>query len=146
MTFVTWELDVITGRHTLDQIHRTLERFWCAHSRIPEMVRLQMGIACTEIGANIVSYAANGLPVRMRMEVQCRPDRVHVDFVDDGLPADLDLTAVTMPGEWAEHGRGLAMARAVLDRLSYRRSRVANHWTLVSEDFASLPREAAPAV
>ncbi|MCB1265688.1 ATP-binding protein [Mycolicibacterium sp.] len=142
MAVVTWDLDVTTGRHTLDQIHRALERFWSAHSRIPEMVRLQMEIACTEIGANIVAYASDGRPVRMRMELRCRPDRVHIDFIDDGMPADVDLTAVTMPGEWAEHGRGLAMARAVLDRLSYRRSAVANHWTLVSEGFT---REVAPA-
>lgn len=145
MAPVSWELDVVTGGDTLDEIQRTLDRFWSSHGRIPEMVRLKMGIACVEIGANIVSYAANGLPVRMRMEVQCHPDRVRIDFIDDGLPADVDLAAVSMPGELAEHGRGLAMARAVLARLSYRRSRVANHWTLVSEGFARLPGEAVPA-
>jgi serine/threonine-protein kinase RsbW len=146
MAAVVWELDVITSGDTLAQIDDILEMVWSAHARIPDAVRTRMGIASTEIAANIVSYSGHGLPVRMLMQVRCCPDRVEISFADDGHPAEVDLSAVTMPREWAERGRGLAMARAVVERLSYRRTRAVNHWTLVSEAFTRSPLRAAVAV
>ena len=51
-------------------------------------------------------------------------------FTDEGDPADVDLTTVTMPDAMAERGRGLALAKACLDQLTYRRDSTGNHWTL----------------
>ena len=62
-------------------------------------------------------------------------DKVHVSCVDDGPPAEVNVSAAVMPDYMAESGRGLPLARTVLDRLHYRRSFV-NHWTLVSRQFA----------
>lgn len=69
------------------------------------------------------------------MEVRVLPDQVKVSFVDDGPPARVDIASAVMPDHNAESGRGLALAHAVLDRLHYRRG-FANHWTLVSRQFA----------
>lgn len=99
------------------------------------MTRLHVGIAAGEISANIVEHAGRGDAVRIRMEVTVLPTRVRVDFTDEGSPADVDLTAVRLPGEMAERGRGLALAQAVLETLAYHRDS-ANHWTLISKPFA----------
>lgn len=69
------------------------------------------------------------------MEVQALPGEVRVQFTDDGVAARFDLNAVRMPDAMAERGRGLALARAVLDLLCYQRY-ACNHWTLVSKQFA----------
>lgn len=128
-------LDTVTCPETLDEIGTMLERMWFSHDHVPDAVRTEMAIAVGEISANIVEHAAKDGPVRLRMEVHVLPDKVHVSFLDDGLPAAVDISQAAMPDLMAESGRGLALAHAVLDRLHYRRSFV-NHWTLVSRQFA----------
>lgn len=126
-------LDTVIGSGTLNEISGLLEQAWSSNSHVPDDVRVQVGIAVGEIGANIVEYA--GRPARMRMEVCVRPNEVEVTFTDDGAPVMVDLASVRMPNELAESGRGLALAQAVLEQLNYCRDLV-NRWTLVSKQFA----------
>ena len=130
----TGVLDTIASPATLGEIDKVLSRVWAACSHVPERIRLQMGIAVAEIGANIIEHAGMSRSLRMRMEVHVLHNEVRVNFIDDGFPAKVDLGALRGVDEWAERGRGLAMAQAVLDRLCYRRNWV-NHWTLVSRPF-----------
>lgn len=127
-------LETNAGPRTLDEIADVLERTWAVHGRVPGAIRMQVGIAAAEIGSNIIEHSGQGNPIWIRMEVQVLPDAVQVEFCDDGIPARLDLTGVTLPDEMSERGRGLALAQAVLQTLSYRRSSV-NHWLLVSKPF-----------
>ena len=128
-------LDTVTGVETLDEIGTLLERLWFSHDHVPDAVRTEMEIAVGEISANIIEHAAKDGPVRLRMEVHVLADKIQVSFVDDGPPAEVSVSAAVMPDHMAESGRGLPLARTVLDRLHYRRSFV-NHWTLVSRQFA----------
>jgi serine/threonine-protein kinase RsbW len=128
-------LETVTGFAALDEIGAMLERMWSAYDHVPLPVRTQVGIAVGEIGANIIEHAAQEGPVRLRFEVLVLRDEVRVFFTDHGSPAQIDLPGAAMPDQMAESGRGLALARAVLDRLSYTRS-WANHWLLVSKRFA----------
>lgn len=120
------------------EIQRTLEKTWVAHSDVPETTRLEVGIAAAEVGSNIIEHAGRGRDLSVRMEVWVLGDEVRVEFTDDGLPAqiDLDFVSARMPDVMAENGRGLALARASLRELSYRRDTAGNHWTLVSRKFA----------
>jgi len=128
-------LETSAGAHALDEIEGFLEKTWAEHQHVPPAVRLQMGIAAGEIGANIVEHAALGQQqVRIRMEVSVLADTVRVVFIDDGAPAEVDLDKVSLPDDMAERGRGLALAQAVLDELSYRRT-TCNEWTMVSKRF-----------
>lgn len=127
-------LETAASPQAIEEIQTALERAWSIHSEVPDTVRMHMGIAAGEIGANIVEHAAPHRPVRMCMDVDILPGRVRVEFTDDGDPAHIDLSAVCMPDDMAERGRGLALARAVLEELSYRRAE-SNHWTLLSNRF-----------
>lgn len=115
-----------TGPDTLAAVHATLEQALAAHP-VPETVRLHLDLATGEIAANIVEHGGSAT---LCFEVLVRPDRVEARFTDDGPPADIDLAAVTMPDPLADRGRGLALARQVLDELTYRRDGSHNHWTL----------------
>jgi serine/threonine-protein kinase RsbW len=128
-------LETVTGTTTLDEIQRCLDEFWSAHSGVPEGIRTQVATAVAEVGANIIEHAAKGRPVPIRMELRLLPGEVQVDFTDQGHPADVDLDTCAMPIEIAERGRGLALMRAVLGRVSYVRGDTGNHWTLVSKRF-----------
>lgn len=99
--------------------------------RSPETVRIHTDLAVSEIGANIIEHSGDGNPVRLRMKVELVPDVVRVTFTDNGHPAPVDLSMVSMPDEMSERGRGLAIAFRVLDETSYRRDGEGNHWTLV---------------
>jgi serine/threonine-protein kinase RsbW len=127
-------LDTPTGPDALDKIHRCLDELWSAHPELSEVVRTQLSVAVAEIGANIIEYSHPGQPmriqVRMQMQVHLLAHEVEIVFTDEGDPAHVDLATVTMPDEMAERGRGLALAKACLDRLTYRRDATGNHWTL----------------
>ena len=119
-----------------DDIRRTLEEAWVDHGEVPEVVRMDIGIAATEVGNNILEHASGGRDLRIRMEVRVLGGEVRVEFTDDGLPAVMDLEAVRMPDPMAESGRGLALAQGFLSDLSYGRDTEGhNHWTLVSQRF-----------
>ena len=127
-------LETTASPHALEEIQTALERAWSVNSQVPDAVRMHMGIAAGEIGANIVEHAAPNRSVRMWMDVEMLPGRVRVEFTDDGDPVQIDLSAVCMPDDMAERGRGLALARAVPEELTYRRAEF-NHWMLVSNRF-----------
>lgn len=127
-------LETAAGPGALEEIETALDQTWSAHPNVPDTVRMHMAIAAGEIGANIVEHAARDRPVRIWMDVEVLPGQVHVEFTDDGEPVQIDISAVHMPDDMAERGRGLALARAVLEELAYRRSEL-NHWILISKRF-----------
>jgi len=132
MTQPEWHfvLDTPTGPDALDKIHGCLNELWSAHPELPEVVRTPVSVAVAEIGANIIEYSRPGQPVRMQMQLRLLAHEVEIVFTDEGDPAHVDLAKVTMPDALAERGRGLAIAKACLDRLTYRRDSTGNHWTL----------------
>lgn len=126
--------ETVSGPDTLADIARFIDEVLSTHQHVPDTVRMQVSIAAGEIGANIIEHAGQSQPVSIRMDVHVLINEVWVEFVDDGVPAQVDLTAVDMPDDLAERGRGLALAQSVLEKLTYQRN-AKNHWTLVSKRF-----------
>ncbi|WP_099025528.1 ATP-binding protein [Mycolicibacterium palauense] len=126
----TYVLETMTGPGTLEAVQRTLDELW-ADRDVPELARMHMDLAVSEIAANIIEHSGGGRSVRLHMEVSAAADAVTVIFTDDGHPAPVDLRPAEMPDEMSDRGRGLAIAHRVLDELSYRRDEQGNHWTLL---------------
>ncbi len=129
-------IDTVTGPQTLDRIHGCLNELWVDHGEIPDDVRMDVTVAASEIGSNIVEHSAHGQAVRLDIEVRLTPQRIEIVFTDDGNPAAVDLNSVSLPGVLADRGRGLAIAKGILDELSYRRDNDRNHWLLAHRRFA----------
>lgn len=127
-------LETVAGPQTLGDIEAALEKTWSAHPHVPPTVRMHMGIAAGEIGANIVEHAARDGSVWIWMDIEVHPGMVRVEFTDNGVPAQVDLETVVLPDDMAERGRGLALARTCLGNLAYSRTDV-NRWTLISKPF-----------
>ena len=123
-------MEALTGPDTLQEIQQTLDLAW-SEEQVSEHTKMCIELAVSEIGTNIIAYSGDGQPVRLRMVVDVRPESVAVTFTDDGHPAPVDLSRITMADENSESGRGLALAHRVLDQLSYSRDSDGNHWTLV---------------
>jgi serine/threonine-protein kinase RsbW len=122
---------------TLDLVHDRLEAFWLRDGSVEPADRMRVEMAVVEIVGNIIehAFAADGAPdtpARRVLHVALRldPESIEAVLSDNGLPTELDLESVTMPGDDAVSGRGLALAVAAVDELDYERVGGRNHWTL----------------
>lgn len=125
-------LEETTSPETMERIHTLLSDLF-AECPVDTMDAIQFELAVAEIGANIIEHAGAGNAVHLRLEVEVTPERIAARYSDDGNPARVDLDTVSLPDDFAERGRGLAIAVNVLDELAYRRSAGVNHWRLVRE-------------
>lgn len=135
-----YALSVPAAESSVEVFQDVLPHFWRFHPDVERRVRVSLETAAVEILVNIVRHAfeldsaREPLPQgsRRRLDVMLARtvDQVMIQFVDNGQPAELDLSAVTMPDEEAESGRGLAMALAALDELEYERVEGRNRWRL----------------
>lgn len=130
-------LRAFAEREVLDEIEHAVAALWAQYPRVPPDVRIGLGIAVAEIAANIIEHATKGLdrPVQLEMGAHVRDHDVLIDFADDGIPTLVDLATLETPHELDEGGRGLLLAQAVLDQLTYKRTDGVNQWTLVSQPF-----------
>ena len=93
---------------------------------------MQFELALAEIGANVLRYAhppGSSAP-RVEFELKLDSKTVTALLTDWGPPLHNPLTRA-MPPQSSEAGRGLALARRVLDELGYEREGEVNTWRLV---------------
>lgn len=129
------EVVVVSGSTAFDDVHATLDGCWSSNNHVPEHIRTELGIAVGELVANIVEHATQGEPVLVQMSIEVLANQVQVSFTDDGIACPVAPESADMPHELADRGRGLAMMRTLLSRLSYHRSESHNHWRLISRTF-----------
>ncbi|WP_435741368.1 ATP-binding protein [Nocardioides sp. SYSU DS0663] len=120
---------------SLEVVHAMLAQLWASAGEVADRDRMRFEMAVIEIVANVVEHAyARDASTGRRFEISLVADeeRLVATLGDNGLPMELDMSAVTMPDdELAESGRGLALATAALDDLRYERVEGRNRWTLV---------------
>lgn len=133
------ELSAPADLQILDLIHALLEHLWVGNPEVSAEDRFRFETAVIEVLGNIVEHAyhldpaATENPDRARrfiVVLAVTADEVVASFGDNGQPTSLDLSNVAMPHEDAESGRGLALAAATTDELSYERVEGRNHWKL----------------
>ncbi|WP_309648981.1 ATP-binding protein [Nocardioides sp.] len=133
------ELSAPASVESIDLTHTLLEHLWQQNPQVDPACRLRVETAAIEVMANIVehafkhdgSLAETRGSRRLTTTLGVHADGVVVGFCDDGRPAEIDLSTVTMPDETAESGRGLAMALAAVDELVYDRRDGRNYWSLL---------------
>jgi serine/threonine-protein kinase RsbW len=88
--------------------------------------------AVAEIGANVLTHGRREGPADAPVEYKLRLEghTAMATFTDRGPPLHNQLTRA-MPEPTSEAGRGLAIARQVLDELGYEREGEVNKWRLV---------------
>ncbi len=93
------------------------------------LILFETGLA--EIGSNVLIYTGKhgtgGVPVEYELRLEA--NTATASFTDWGPPIH-NLTRA-MPAPTSEAGRGLAIARKVLDELGYKRNGEVNTWRLV---------------
>lgn len=129
------EREMPTTPDALELAHELLEELWAAGTEVAPTDRGRFELAVIEILGNIVEHAwrhDEGHPSlrRLTLELRLTADRVVAVLGDNGVPHEIDLSAVTMPDEDAESGRGLALTLAAVDALDYERVDGRNLWRI----------------
>ncbi len=128
------ELSAPATPEMMHMVHAVLEQLWTNHEDVSMVDRIRFETAVIEILGNIVEHAyemeAGGTERRFDVRLTATDTALVAAFGDDGMPAAIDLSNVVMPGEDAESGRGLALAMAAVDEISYDRAAGRNHWRL----------------
>ncbi|GEP32688.1 anti-sigma regulatory factor [Nocardioides szechwanensis] len=133
------ELSAPATPEIMDLVHVMLEHLWGTASGISDRDRVRFEMSVIEILGNVVehAYAADNVDVpghegrRFEIVLGVTDEALMAHLADNGLPTALDLSGVAMPDELAESGRGLALATAALDELSYERVEDRNLWDLL---------------
>lgn len=115
----------------LELIHRSVDDLRHRTGRPDDRALLLFEIALGEIGGNVLTH---GRPVGTDHQIEYvlsyDGGSVEATFTDSG-PAAHEHLSREMPGHESENGRGLAMARSILDELGYERAGNVNRWRLV---------------
>jgi serine/threonine-protein kinase RsbW len=122
----------------LAALHGLLSRAWSRYPGVTGTDRMGIELAVAEIAANIVEHNA-ARPARIEMTVvemtvavSVYADRVEVDLSDTGSGDPVDVAAARLPVDaMAERGRGLALALAAVDAVTYAREGELNRWRIV---------------
>lgn len=116
----------------LDVLHRSVELLRRVTGRTAgDRPLMLFETALGEIGANVLTHGRPpGTPLPVEYALQLDRGTLLASFVDPGPPVH-DHLARAMPEPDSEDGRGLALARSLLDELGYQRDGELNRWRLV---------------
>jgi len=116
----------------LQTLHHSIDMLRGAARRpLDERALMLFETALGEIGANVLTHGRpGGHHEQVDYVLRFDGDRALASLADRG-PAVHDHHSREMPDPLSERGRGLAMARALLDELGYQREGDLNTWHLV---------------
>ena len=113
-----------------EQVRAVLDRVGAEPPEIPASDLMQFETAVIEIATNVVEYGRPAGQVRWRLTLRPRHGEIRAALDDSGQEFEPDLDS-GMPDELAEGGRGLPLARALLDEIAFQRDAGGNHWLMV---------------
>jgi serine/threonine-protein kinase RsbW len=125
-------LEGLAVPESLNLLHDLLEQVGREHADIDGGDLMLFETAVIEVAGNVVEHGQPQGRVAWTFRLAVRPDRLEASLSDSGEEYPGGTWGTVMPEDpMLESGRGLALATAVLDDLSYRRTAGVNHWTML---------------
>lgn len=118
----------------LSTLHRSIDALRDAMGRrFGDRPLMLFETALAEIGSNVLTHGRPpGTKRPIEFHLHCDNGTVVAMLSDSGPPAHAHLST-EMPSHSSEAGRGIAMARKLLDELGYERDGEVNRWRLVKK-------------
>lgn len=120
----------------LDEVHGLLAEVAEAHPQVGSTDLMRLETALVELVANIIEHGRPPGEVRFQVRIQARRDDLVAYLADDALDLAPDTTTPTDGTDipevdvWAESGRGLSLAGAIVDELVHEPNHPGNAWRL----------------
>ncbi|HWI41988.1 MAG TPA: ATP-binding protein [Nocardioides sp.] len=132
MTDQTYTVSGFAVPEGLDELHGVLAQAAEEHPAVGAAAFMLFETAVIEIAGNVVEHGRPVGSVRWTFSLTVEADRLRGSLSDDGEELEGDPTDASLPDDpLADSGRGLALARATLDELDYRRQDGVNVWHMV---------------
>jgi serine/threonine-protein kinase RsbW len=116
---------------SLNLLHDLLEQVAAENPALSAGDLMMFETAVIEVAGNVVEHGKPTGRVQWTFRLHVHADRLEGRLSDGGQEYPGGAWGTAMPEPMAEDGRGLALATAMLDSLSYERSDSVNHWTMV---------------
>lgn len=115
---------------SLERLHALVEQVGAERPDVSAVDLSMVETAVIELAANV---AEHGYPpgVKMTLEIEVADDVIRAELRDGGDDPRVDVDSAILPEEFAEAGRGLFMARAVVDEIRFERRTDHNLWVVV---------------
>ncbi|WP_426322479.1 ATP-binding protein [Microbacterium sp. E-13] len=113
----------------IDRVHDALDELFGRTAGVSDEDAMMFRLAVSEVATNVVDHALAREPIQVSVALDADAESLSAVFTDTADPALIDLGAVSMPGDDAESGRGLAIALATLDELVHE-THSGNVWRL----------------
>jgi serine/threonine-protein kinase RsbW len=128
-----YHVEGIAVPESLDRLHALLDRVRQEHAEVDPTELMLFETATIEIHGNVVQHGRPEGQVVYTFDLDVRDDMLVGVLADNG-EAVPDLSEQEgLVGESAESGRGLQLARAALDELTFVRREARNTWRMVKE-------------
>jgi serine/threonine-protein kinase RsbW len=114
----------------LDAIHDLLNRLWSSGTGADDTDRAMFTTAVLEIANNIVTHNDPDSSVSLSLSLSADSGVLRAELRENGSPVAVDTTTAALPDDFAESGRGLALAGMALDDFRYERAEEVNRWQL----------------
>jgi serine/threonine-protein kinase RsbW len=118
------------GPECLDAIHHLLDRLWDAETGADDTDRAMFTTAVLEVASNVVAHNSPDSSVSLSLFLSADSGMLRAELRENGSPAAVDIATASLPDDFAESGRGLALARMALDDFRYERAEELNRWQL----------------
>jgi serine/threonine-protein kinase RsbW len=127
-------LEGLAVPESLNLLHDLLDLVGREHPEIDSADLMLFETAVIEVAGNVVEHGKPQGNVAWTFQLEVQDDRLEARLSDSGEEYPGGTWGTTMPADpMQEDGRGLALATAVLDALSYERRGTVNHWRMVRE-------------
>jgi serine/threonine-protein kinase RsbW len=117
----------------IEAVHTELDGLWDDASFVPDIDRMTFATAVIEAASNVVQHAVpeSSKPVELGVDISVTPIRLEarVSAYGAARPDPLDADPA-MPDGDAESGRGLALIRALVTTVTFKRQDGTNTWIL----------------
>jgi serine/threonine-protein kinase RsbW len=131
MTGDEYLLEGLAVPESLNLLHDLLDQVSREHPDINSADLMLFETAVIEVAGNVVEHGRPAGRVAWSFRIEIRPDQLEASLSDSGEEYPGGTWGTQMPTDpMQENGRGLALATAVLDSLSYDRRGEANHWRM----------------
>jgi serine/threonine-protein kinase RsbW len=127
-----YALEGLAVPESLNLLHDLLDRVSREHPDVASADLMLFETAVIEVAGNVVEHGRPPGSVTWAFRITIWPDRLEASLSDSGEEYPGGTWGTQMPADpLQESGRGLALATAVLDSLSYERRDDVNHWRML---------------